>query len=496
MTALGIGRPARGRTRLRTGVAVAAALVFAAVGVAWGQYEEFHGGLHTSDALNNLPPSKTFDETAPSPTGAMNILLIGLDSRKDQDGNPLPPAILNKLHAGNGDEGGYNTNTLILMHIPAGGGRATAFSIPRDDLVSIPGEHPDKIKKAYGYAKSKAENELRATGVTDQHQLETQSRDAGRRATFQVVRELTGVPIDHFAEVNLAGFYDLAHALGGVEVCLNHPVHDDYSGANFRAGRQMLDGAQALAFVRQRHGLTNGDLDRTHRQQAFLAAVAAKLRGASILTDPGKLQQLLRIAREDVVIDSRWNVLSFAHQEQNLAGGNLDFHTLPIKGYSTNGNGEDVNLIDPVQVRDMVRAAFGYQPATPPPPPAAATTVDIQDGSGAAGLVGRVSDLLNNHGFPTGAVTHMVHQTNSTVHYHPGDQVSASAAGQQLGGLALVPDDTIPSGRLQVVLGTDLTLPSGTSGPPARPAALPAPATAAQPEPPPPAAPADIPCVD
>ena len=467
-------------------------------GFSWLEYRD---ALNTSDAL---------DGDARSPTGEMNILLIGLDSRKDQDGNQLPPEILDKLHAGDGQEGGYNTNTLILMHIPAGGGRATAFSIPRDDLVSIPGEHPDKIKKAYGYAKDKAENDLVANGVTDRHELESKSRDAGRRATLQVVRNLTGVPIDHFAEVNLAGFYHLATALGGVEVCLNKPVQDDYSGANFRAGRQVLDGSQALSFVRQRHGLTNGDLDRTRRQQAFLSSVNTKLRSSGTFTDSGKLAAVMQAAKQDVVIDSGWDVAGLAEQSQNITGGNMQFQTLPIQGF-TNQNGEDANLVDPAQIRNIVRTAFGYQPPPPPPPtessaqnaPASATTVDVLNGSGATGLAKQVSGRLTDRGFNRGKVSNAQLQTESKVSYHPGEQGVAGEVAQQIGGATLDANGDVPAGHVRVTLGTSFNMPSsapggGTAGTtpqaveqprsgsaPNRPA--PAPATGATP---------DIPCVD
>ncbi len=476
---------------------MASALVFIVVGMVWWQYR---GALHTSDAL---------DGGTRSAGGEMNILLIGLDSRKDQDGNQLPPEVLDKLHAGDGEEGGYNTNTLILMHIPAGGGRATAFSIPRDDLVNIPGEHPDKIKKAYGYAKNKAEQQLADQGVTDQHQLETQSRDAGRRATLDVVRQLTGVPIDHFAEVNLAGFYDLASTLNGVEVCLNHPVQDGYSGADFPAGRQVLNASQALSFVRQRRGLTNGDLDRTHRQQAFLASVAAKLRTSGTLTDGARLQGLIQIARKDVVIDSGWDVLNFAQQEQDLSGGNMQFQTLPITGYTKNGNGEDINLIDPDQLRDIVRTAFGYQRPAPPAPPAPTTTIDMFNGSGSTGLAGRMSDLLSAQGFGKGEVSNTAYQNRSAVSYAPGQQADAKNVARLLGGLAVVPDGTVPSGHVRVTLGATFHPPQPNAASPA--AALqaleqpvrgqdddPGPTGAAPPPPPPPPprGTPDVPCVD
>ena len=106
------------------------------------------------------------------------------------------------------------------------------------------------------------------------------------------MRTLTGQPIDYFAEVNLAGFYDLAESLGGVEVCLNHAVYDEYSGADFPAGLQTLDAAQALAFVRQRHGLENGDLDRTHRQQAFLLSISHQLQQAGVVRQPRRSSEI------------------------------------------------------------------------------------------------------------------------------------------------------------------------------------------------------------
>ena len=222
-----------------------------------------------------------------STDGSMNILLIGLDSRKDQQGDDLPQQILDQLHAGGSDDGGYNTNTLILVHVGADN-RVAAFSIPRDDYVSaeeIRGYDHIKIKQAYGLAKAEAEQKLVDQGVTDQDALGTQGREAGRAATLRAVRNLAGVPIDYFAEITLAGFYDVAEALGGVRVCLNNPVQDDYSGADFPAGPQRLDAGQALAFVRQRRGLDNGDLDRTHRQQAFLVSVMHQLQDAGTFTD-------------------------------------------------------------------------------------------------------------------------------------------------------------------------------------------------------------------
>src|SRR5260370_3765415 len=142
----------------------------------------------------------------------------------------------------------------------AGGKKAVGFSIPGDDWVSFAGtvgpQQQGKIDQAYGVSMFYEQARLRAQNPNmSQDRLAFLGNEAGRAAAVATVEKLTGVHVDHFAEVNLAGFYELAKVLGGVEVCLNHPVHDRYSGANFRARYQHPDASQPLAFVRQRHGL-------------------------------------------------------------------------------------------------------------------------------------------------------------------------------------------------------------------------------------------------
>ncbi|MDT5136722.1 MAG: hypothetical protein QOD58_984, partial [Mycobacterium sp.] len=219
------------RKRLSRGFMTLVSVV--AVGMTGAGYWVAHG------ALSGITISQALTAEDPRSSGnTMNILLIGLDSRKDQDGNDLPWSILKHLHAGDSDQGGYNTNTLILVHVGADG-KVVAFSIPRDDWVpfnGVPGYNHIKIKEAYGLTKQYVANQLANQGSSTQRELEARGREAGRAATLRAVRSLTGVAIDYFAEINLAGFYDLAQTLGGVDVCLNHPVYDSYSGADFPAG--------------------------------------------------------------------------------------------------------------------------------------------------------------------------------------------------------------------------------------------------------------------
>jgi LCP family protein required for cell wall assembly len=335
----------------------ASALVLIAAGVGWYLHSSVLGGLSTSHALDGLGGRG-------APDSDLNILLMGLDSRRDNQGNDLPAATLAQLHAGSSsDVGGYNTNTLILLHVPRDGSRAIALSIPRDDYVDLPeglGKH--KIKEAYGRAKAAAETAAAPSGTTDRASLEQLGREAGRRAAIEAVQNLLDVQVDHFAEISLVGFYDLANALGGVQVCLKHRVNDWYSGADFPAGVQKLNGAQSLAFVRQRHGLLNGDLDRTHRQQAFLASAVHQLRSEGVLSDLSKVDALLNVARRDLVVDAGFDLLGFARQAGAVTSGNVTFYTLPIEGYATE-DGESVNIIDPAKVRATAQRLLSGEPA-------------------------------------------------------------------------------------------------------------------------------------
>jgi LCP family protein required for cell wall assembly len=430
--------------------------------------------------------------------GAQNILLMGLESRTDWDGNILPNAVLNALHAGSrqGIEngvGGNATNTLILIHIPAGGKKAVGFSIPRDDWVTYPtpydGQPEGKIDQAYGLAMAAEEDQLRTQDPNmSQNQVAFQGNEAGRTAAVDTVEQLTGVHIDHFAEVNLDGFYELAKVLGGVEVCLNHPVPYDANSGFYahKAGLQHLDAAMALAFVRQRDGLANGDLDRTHRQQAFLDSVMQSLRNEGVLDDLTKIDSLLSIAKQYVITDSGWDLLDFASQMRSLTSGNLIFHTLPIEGYETI-DGQDANEVNPAYIKEIVQDTF-YPPAasssSPSPKPtvessadAAKTTVDVYNGGSTSGLAGQVSAALVGQGYKAGQIANTSALSTTEVLYGAGASASASRIASEFSVTATA-SSTVAADHVQVMLGADATVPSATPTPSS--SAVAAPTTGAQ----------------
>ena len=449
----------QGRGFIGAFFALVALVVLVATGSGWWMAHGMLGGITVSQALSSQDPKSTGD--------GQNILLIGLDSRKDQDGNDLSWNLLKHLHAGDSDDGGYNTNTLILAHVSADD-RVTAFSIPRDDWVrftGVPGYNHIKIKEAYGLTKQYVEQKLIDKGVSDQKELERQGREAGRAATLKAVRNLTGVPIDLFAEVNLAGFYDLTQSLGGVDVCLKHAVYDSYSGADFPAGRQTLDAEQALAFVRQRHGLENGDLDRTHRQQAFLSSVMRQLQDAGTFTNLGKLKSLMAVARKDVVLSSGWDEDQFRRMGA-LAGGSIEYRTLPVVRYD-NINGQDVNIIDPDAIKAEVTAAFGDSSATTTLPtsdvPSPSTVVDVINASSTSGLASKVARTLKKDGYTTGAIRDRVRgePNTTTIEYAPGAETDARNVATLLGIDAPdKADRTLAYGHVEVVVDDNFSVPA------------------------------------
>src|ERR1700749_4485681 len=306
---------------------VTAALVVLVTGVAWSKVRSFEDGIY-----HVFAPSlgRGGDD------GALDILLVGMDSRADAHGNPLSPQELATLRAG--DEVASNTDTIILVRIPDNGKSATAISIPRDTYVSAPGLGKTKINGVYGQTKEEKRVSLVESGVAPA-EAEAQGTEAGREALIKTVGDLTGVTVDHYAEIGLLGFSLITDALGGVDVCLKEPVFEPLSGADFPAGAprrprpagpQRLSGPEALSFVRQRHELPRGDLDRVVRQQVVMASLAHRVISGQTLSSPTTLNRLEAAVQRSVGISSGWDVMDFVQQMQKLAGGNVALATIPV----------------------------------------------------------------------------------------------------------------------------------------------------------------------
>src|SRR5246127_4227335 len=442
---------------------IATALTLAVVlgtGIAWSNVRSFEDGI--------------FHMSAPSlgkggDDGAIDILLVGLDSRTDAHGNPLSADELATLRAG--DDESTNTDTIILIRIPNNGNSATAISIPRDSYVAAPGLGKTKINGVYGQTREAKRASLVNAGDSAQDAM-AQGTEAGRDALIRTVADLTGVTVDHYAEIGLLGFALITDALGGVDVCLKQPVFEPLSGADFPAGQQSLDGPEALRVVRQRHDLPRGDLDRVVRQQVVMASLAHRIISGKTLSSPATLRKLEAAVQRSVVISAGWDVMDFVQQMQKLAGGKVAFATIPVldeAGWSDDGT-QSVVRVDPHQVADWVASLLNDQAQgkteelayTP-----AKTTANVVNDTDINGLAAAVSDVLSSKGFTTGTVGNSDggHVQSSQVRAAKTEDLGAQAVAKELGGLPVVSDTSLAPGSVKVVLANDYTGPgSGLSG--------------------------------
>ncbi len=439
-------------------VATASAVVLG-TGVAWTQIRSFESGINhfSSAALGGGGDD-----------GAIDILLVGMDSRTDAHGNPLSQEELDTLRAG--DDVSTNTDTIILVRIPNNGKSATAISIPRDSYVQAPGRGKMKINGVFGDVKLEEMKQLVEVEGEDPAVAEPKATEAAREELIQTVAGLTGVTVDHYAEIGLLGFALITDALGGVNVCLKDAVYEPLSGADFPAGWQKLNGPQALSFVRQRHDLPRGDLDRVTRQQSVMASLAHEVISGKTLSSPGTLNRLRDAVQRSVVISEGWDIMDFIQQLQKLAAGSVAFATIPVlqeDGWSDDGM-QSVVRVDPNQVQQWVSGLLQdqdegkteqltYSPDS--------TTVEVVNGTDINGLAAAVSQVLSNKGFQPGATGN--HEgtppASSQVLAAKSDDLGAQAVSKDLGGLPVNEDSSLPPGAVRVVLAADYTGP-GSDG--------------------------------
>ncbi|MGH3266996.1 MAG: LCP family protein, partial [Trebonia sp.] len=265
-------------------------------------------------------------------------------------------------------------------------------------LVTYPqaydGQSEGKIDGAYAYAY--VQYVSGHYGKEDNQDLYLHANQAGQAATIATVQSVTGQHVDHFVEVNLAGFYYLASAFSGIEVCIKPaPAQGGFgAGANLtdfvpatgtnnsgfnaykdgyhakKGGAQYLHlgAAQSLAYVRARDTLPGVDLGRTKRQQAVIDYVIYQLKHEGVFGDIGKLNALLGTADQYLITDPGFNLFDFATDMNALTGQNLSFQTLPytpennvyVPGYP---GLQDVNIINIPYIQQLVKSAFDPQPA-------------------------------------------------------------------------------------------------------------------------------------
>ncbi|WP_158865726.1 LCP family protein [Leifsonia sp. AG29] len=433
------GRPPRRRKRTKRIIAwTAAALAVILVvlgGYAAYSYFRFVGGVKHVDVI-----SKTGNDVDGQD---QNILLVGDDHRPD-NATPQEMAQLSTTQ----DGGGTNTDTMMILHIPANGKSATLISLPRDSWVDVPGHGMNKLNSAFSLG----------GGGSDPK--------SGAKLLIQTVQNLTGLSIDHYVRVSLLGFYTIAKALGPVQVCLNDAVDDPYSGANFPKGVSTLNAQQALSFVRQRHGLPRGDLDRVVRQQYFLSVEAHKFLSAGTLLNPAKLTNTLDAVSGSLETDPGLNFLQLAAQLQGLTGGHIQSATIPISGTPTiTVDGSDISIVQvdtaamPAFIQSIMGTPTAYDNAQPAKP--ADTTVTVLNGGSQNGAATTATQTLAAAGFKTGTPGDATTRATTVIQYKSGQEAQAKAVAAYLPGAAVQQTDSVST--VTVVLGDDGIMPAAPS---------------------------------
>jgi LCP family protein required for cell wall assembly len=424
-------------------------VILIASGIAWATFKNFTAHVPHGEAVPALLAGEADPDGA-----AQNILLIGNDTRAGAS-----RAELKALHTGP-DKSTANADTMMLLHIPAGGGRPTLVSFPRDSWVTIPGHGRGKINSAYpdGYnaAKSAGRGEIAA-------------QSAGIIMTIRTIHALTGLYVDHYMQVSLFGFYRISEAIGGVTVCLNAAQNAStdrdefghgYSGIDLPKGISVIKGAQALAFVRQRHGLPHGDLDRIKRQQYFLRAAFQKITSAGMLLNPFKMHDLLNAVGSSLLTDPKLDLLSLARQFESLTAGKINFATIPNNGPKLiypDGVETSIVEVNRAAIPSFVQALDGhgnpdYDKAAPAPP--SSVTVDVLNGTDIPRLAARNAVALTRLGFKINTVDSAASTTpTTTVEYPAGREAQAKAVADAVPHAKVVLTSDVA--RVTLVLGAD-----------------------------------------
>ena len=240
-------------------------------------------------------------EGRPAATPGADWLIVGSDSREGLDES-------RRNQLGTGQAAGRRADTMMLLHIPRGTGKPTLVSLPRDSYVPIPGRGRDKLNAAYAFG--------------------------GPELLARTVEQVTGIRLDRYMEVGFDGFASVVESVGGVEVCVDKAMRDPMAGLNVRAGCQVLDSRQALAYVRTRAG-GRGDLDRVERQQEFLGALIDKSTSPWVLLNPFRSIPLLLSGTDAVAVDQAahvHNLVRFPFAMRDVTSGGGVATTVPVAG--------------------------------------------------------------------------------------------------------------------------------------------------------------------
>jgi LCP family protein required for cell wall assembly len=356
-------------------LAGASALILVLSVTGWAASTRYLSGLSTVNVFGGLAGTSAWSGEA------MNVLVVGSDDRAGLTRKQRQRTHIERTDAGR------HTDTMLLVHLGGDLGQMSVVSIPRDSLVTIPEhtspegehvpEHQGKINSAF------------ATG--------------GPAVTVQTVQNATGLTIDHYIEINFGGFLKMVDAVGGVEVCLPEPLQDQRARLDLPAGRQTIQGPDALAYVRARY--IDNDFGRSQRQQKFLAAMAQKVFSTGVLLNPVALNSFVDSVVSSVTTDERLTrdeMAAFAARAADMDLSNIEFTTIPVSDGNHMVDGESTVLWDAPAAQALFEALRQDQPLPKEPKTA---VVEVSPGeisvvvSGASDNVARAVADMNEAGY-------------------------------------------------------------------------------------------------
>nr|WP_155058683.1 LCP family protein [Streptomyces blattellae] len=300
------------------GFTLAGLLTLGVAGAGW-VYWHLNANITSVDinsALGDDRPAKSMTtpsgspSASPVPTEALNILVLGSDSREGKENQKL----------GGGDSGGARSDTAMVVHLDAGRTEATVVSIPRDTLVTRP-----SCPLADGESTEVAYNVMFNSAYSV----------GGPACAVKTVETMTNVRMDHYIEIDFSGFADLVDALGGVTVTTDEDIDDEDSHLTLEAGTHHLDGEQALALARTRHGIGDGsDLGRIELQHELVRGLLEQVSSTNLLTNPARLYSvadtLTGSLTTDTGLDSLSELIGLGQSLQGLSVDDMTTLTMPV----------------------------------------------------------------------------------------------------------------------------------------------------------------------
>jgi LCP family protein required for cell wall assembly len=270
--------------------------------------------LVVRDLESNVEREQSFgglqdgDRPDEEPTRALDVLVLGSDSREDEVG-------AESQGEGDTEVEGERADTTLLVRLTADRDAAWVVSIPRDSWVQLPpcsrpGEEPLPAREG---------------------QFSSAFLDGGTGCVVRTVESLTGVRIDHTVVVDFTGFTEMVNALDGVPVCLDEPFQPNQVGLELPPGRHVLRDRDALEYVRARYGVDDGsDLSRIERQKEFMASMVDKALSRQLLVRPDRLVRFLGAATSSLRVDEDLDLRDLALSMRGVDGERVVFSTVPL----------------------------------------------------------------------------------------------------------------------------------------------------------------------